>query len=157
RRRTGTAVVAADGDDVGARLGHAGSDDADSGAGNEFHADAGARIDGAEVVDQLREVFNAVNVVMGRRRNQRRARSGVADARDVFTDFLRGQLAAFAGFRALGHLDFELFGVDEIISGDSKTSRGHLLDFVGRGGLEAVGLGIFTTFTGIATATELVH
>src|SRR3982075_1995281 len=99
-RRAGTAVVPADGDDVRARLGNARGNDADSGAGNEFYADAGARIHGAQVMDQLREVFDAVNVVMRRRRNQRRAWRGVADARDVFADFLRRQLAALTGLRA---------------------------------------------------------
>src|SRR5204863_489594 len=57
RRRAGSAVVAADGDDVRARFGHARGNDADAGAGNEFYADARARIHGAQVVDQLREVF----------------------------------------------------------------------------------------------------
>src|SRR5439155_15834950 len=95
RRRTGASVVTADGDDVGACFGNTGSDDAYACAGNEFYADAGAGIDGAEVVDQLSEVFDAVNVVMRRRRNERRAGSGVADARDIFADFLGGKLAAF--------------------------------------------------------------
>src|SRR5258708_5279244 len=156
-RRAGTTVVPADGDDVRACLGNACANDAYTRAGNQFYADAGARIHGAQVVDQLREVFDAVNVVMRGRRNQRRARRGVPDARDVFADFLGGQLAALTGLRALRHLDFEFFGVDEIIRGDSKTSRGDLLDLVGRGRLEAVGIGIFAAFAGIAPATKLVH
>src|SRR6267378_3873345 len=156
-RRTGTAVVPADGDNVRARLGYARGNDADSGTGNEFYADARARIDGAQVVYQLREVFDAVNVVMWRRRNQRGARRGVPDARDVFADFLGGQLAALTGLRALRHLDFKFFGVDEIIRGDSETPRGDLLDLVGRGWLEAIGIGIFAALAGIAPATKLIH
>src|SRR5712692_5641849 len=156
-RRAGTAIVPADSDDVRARFGYARGDDADSGAGNEFYADAGAGIDGAKVVDQLREVFDAVNVVVGRRGNQRRAGSGVADARDVFADFFRGQLAAFTGFRALGHFDFEFFGVNEIVRGDTEAAGGDLLDFVGRSRLEAIGMGIFAAFTSIAPSTELIH
>src|ERR1700694_4326858 len=156
-RRAGTAIVSADGDDVRARLGYSRGNDADSGAGNEFYADARARIHGAQVVNQLREVFDAVNVVMRRRRNQRGAWRGVPDARDVFADFLGGQLAALAGLGALRHLDFEFFGLDEIIRGDSKTSRGNLLDLVGRGRLEAIGIGILAAFAGIAPATKLIH
>src|SRR5258708_10648088 len=156
-RRTGPAVVPADGDNVRARLGYARGNDADSGTGNEFYADAGARIHGAQVVDQLREVFDAVNVVMRRRRNQRGGRRGVPDARDVFADFLGGQLAAFTGLRALRHLDFEFFGVDEIIRGDSKTSLGDLLDLVAPRRLYAVGIGILAAFAGIAPATELIR
>src|SRR5467141_2916499 len=156
-RRAGTAVVPADGDDVRARLGYARGNDADSGTGNEFYADARARIDGAQVVYQLREVFDAVNVVMWRRRNQRGARRGVPDARDVFADFLGGQLSALTRLRALRHLDFEFFGVDEIIRRDSKTSRGDLLDLICRGRLEAIGVGIFAAFAGIAPTAKLIH
>ena len=79
------------------------------------------------------------------------------DARDVFADFLRGQLAALTGFRALRHLDFDFFGVDEIVRCDSKTRRGNLLDLVGRGWLKAIGIGIFAAFPGIAPATKLIH
>src|SRR6266566_3415147 len=157
RRRTGTTVVAADGDDIRARFGNAGGNDADARTGNEFYADARARIHGAQVMDQLRQVFDAVNVVMRRRRNQRRARGGVPDSRDVFADFLRGQLAALTRFRTLRHFDFELFGVDEVIGGDSKTPRGDLLDLIGRGRLETIGMGIFAAFAGITAATELIH
>src|SRR5712692_10448440 len=156
-RRAGTAVVPADGDDVGARFGYARGNDPDSGAGNELYADTRARIHGAQVVDQLREIFDAIDVVMRRRRNKRRAWRGVPDARDVFADLLRGQLAALTGFRALRDLDFEFFGVNEIIRRDPETSRGDLLDLVGRGGLEAIGIGIFAALARIAPATELIH
>ncbi len=149
--------MTADGDDVGASLGDAGGDDADSGAGNELDADASAGIDGAQVVDQLREVLDAVNVVMRRRRNERRAGSGVADARDVFADFFGGELAAFTGLGALRHFDFDFFGMDEIVGGDTEAAGGDLLDFVGGGGLETIGLGIFAAFAGVAAATEFVH
>src|SRR5216683_1885206 len=94
---------------------------------------------------------------MRRRRNQRRAWGRVADARDVLADFLGGQLAALTGLGALGHFDFELFSVDEIICRDTKTRRGNLLDFVGSGRLIAIRVGIFTAFTSIAAATKLVH
>src|SRR5258707_6250946 len=91
-RRTGTAVVAADGDDVSASFSYASSNDADARAGNEFYADARARIHGAQVMDQLRQVFDAVNVVMRRRRNQRRARGGVPDSGAALAEFLRRQM-----------------------------------------------------------------
>src|SRR5260370_11464463 len=157
RRGAGSAVVPADGDDVGGGFGNARSDDADSGTGYKLYADAGARVHGAKVVDQLSEVLDAVNIVVWRRRNQRRAWGGVADARDVFADLLRGQLAAFARFRALGHFDFKFLGVDEIIGGDSEAAGGDLLDFVGRRGLEALRLGLFAAFAGIAASSQLVH
>src|SRR6266567_2591163 len=148
RRRTGATVVPADSNNVRACLCYARGDDAHASAGNKFYADAGARIHGAEVVDQLREIFDAVNVVMWRRRNQRRARGRVADARDVLADFLGGQLAALTGLGALGHFDFEFFSVDEIIRSDPKTRGGDLLNLVGGGRLVAIRVGIFAAFTG---------
>src|SRR5882724_10443803 len=157
RRGASAAIVAANGDDVRAGLGDSGGDDANARAGNQLYTDAGARIHSAQVVDQLREVFNAVNIVMRRRRNQRSAGRGVANARDVFADFARGQLAAFAGLGALRHFDFELFGVDEVVGGDTKSRGSDLLDFVCCSGLEAIGVGIFATLTSVATASQLIH
>src|SRR5260370_12092022 len=145
RRRTGTTVVAADGDDVRARFANAGGNNADARAGNEFYTDAGARIHGAQVVDQLREIFDAVNVVMRRRRNQRRARGSMPNAGDVFADFLRGQLAALTRFRALSHFDFEFFRVDEVIGGGTKTPRRDLLYLVGSGGARKISTVVLPT------------
>src|SRR5260370_36151203 len=105
-RGAGSTVVSGDGDDVGARFGNARSDDADSGTGYKLYADAGARVHGAKVVDQLSEVLDAVNIVVWRRRNQRRALGGVADARGVFAYLLLGHMAAFDRVRALGPCEF---------------------------------------------------
>ncbi len=130
RRRAGAAVVAADGDDVGASLGNARGDDADTRAGDEFHANARFGIYGVQIVDQLRKIFDAVNVVMRRRRNQRCARRGMANSGDVLGYFCGGQLAAFAGFGTLRHLDFEFFRANQIFRGDAEAPGGYLFDFV---------------------------
>src|SRR5260370_33356283 len=82
-----------------------------------------ARIHGAQVMDQLREVFDAVNVVVRRRRNERSAWRGVADARDVFAAFFGGQLAAPPGLGALGPFVFACFRGAETILGDAKPAR----------------------------------
>ena len=71
--------------------------------------------------------------------------------------FLRGELAAFAGLGALGHFDFDLLGVNEIVGGDAKARRGDLLNFVCRGGFVAVGVGVFAAFAGIAAAAQMIH
>src|SRR4051812_46424077 len=111
-------------------------------------------------MDELREVFDGVNVVMGRRRDEADAGGGVADFADVGIDFVAGELAAFAGFCALGHFDLELVGVDEIFGGDAESGRGNLLDggatpvAVGVG-LEA--LGVFAAFAGVGFAADAVH
>ena len=55
RARARAAVVAADEDDVGLRLGHAGGDGAHTNLGDELDADAGARVRVLQVVDELGE------------------------------------------------------------------------------------------------------
>ena len=39
-----------------------------------------------------------------------------------------GQLAAFAGLRALRHLDLDLVGGGEVLGGDAEAAGGDLLD-----------------------------
>src|SRR5579859_4478905 len=156
RRRAGAAIVAADCDDIRAGLGDPRGDHADAGAGDKLYADAGLRIDGAQVVDELREVFDAVNVVVRRRRDQRGAGRGVANARNVLGDFARRKLAAFAWLAALGHFDFELFGANEIFGGDTEAAGGDLLDLA-RAARRGVEIRIFAAFAGVAAAADLVH
>ena len=62
--------VAADQDHVGVRLGHARGDRAHADFGHQLHRDARLRVDVLQVVDQLRQVFDRVDVVVRRRRDQ---------------------------------------------------------------------------------------
>ena len=128
RRRAGAAVVAADEDDVGVRLGDAGRDGADAGLGHELHADARARVDVLEIEDELREILDRVDVVVRRRRDERHARRRVADLGDDRVDLVAGELPAFAGLRALRHLDLQLVGVDQVFGGHAEARRRDLLD-----------------------------
>ncbi len=54
---------------IGVGFGDAGGDGAHSGLGHQFDADADAGVDVFEVVDQLRQVFDGVDVVVRRRRS----------------------------------------------------------------------------------------
>ena len=82
RRRAGAAVVAGDEHDVGMRLRHAGRDRADADLRDQLHVNARPRIRVLQVVDQLREIFDRIDVVMRRRRDQPDARRRVAHLRD---------------------------------------------------------------------------
>ena len=55
---------------------------------------------------------------------------GVVNARlgDFRENFLAGQFAAFAGFRALRHLDLQFARVDEVMARDAETAGRDLLD-----------------------------
>src|SRR3984893_6530900 len=79
-RRSGSTVVAADGDDVGASLRNTRGNNSYSRAGHQLHADSRVGIYRPQIMNQLRQVFDTVNIMMRWRRNQRRSRRRVADA-----------------------------------------------------------------------------
>ena len=70
RAGTGTAIKAGDGDVIGMRLGDTGGHRTNTHFRDQLDADVGLRIGIFQIVDQLCQVFNGVNVVMWRRRNQ---------------------------------------------------------------------------------------
>src|ERR1700739_675899 len=97
---------------------------------------------------------------MRRRRDEAYAGDGVTGPRDDVVNLVAGELAAFPGLGALGHLDLQLIGVDEVVGGDAEASAGDLLDGAAAG--VAVGVGseagfIFSAFAGVGHATEAVH
>ena len=130
RARAGPAVVPADEHHVSIRLGHAARHGADSRLRNQLHSDPRARIDLTQVVDKLRQVLDRVDVVMRRGRNQGDAFDRAAHARNQRRHFVRGQLAAFTGFRALRHFDLELFSPHQVFGRHAEARRGHLFDLV---------------------------
>ena len=140
---------------VGVRLRHAGGDGADADLGDELDRDARFRVGAAQVVDQLLEVLDRVDVVVGRRRDQPDARRGQPDAGDVAVDLVARQLAALARLRALGHLDLQLVGVRQIVDVDAEAPRGDLLDL--RAALVGEAHGVLPAFTGVRAAAETVH
>ncbi len=81
-------------------------------------------------------------------------------AGDVLVDLVAGQLAALAGLGALGHLDLDVVGVDQVLGGDAKAPRGHLLD--GRAHGIAVGqaneaVRFLAALAGVRAAADAVH
>ena len=122
---------------------------------DELHRDRRLRRDRLQVVDELRQIFDRIDVVVRRRRDQRHAGRRVAGARDDLVDLVPGQLAAFAGLRALRDLDLQLVGVDEILRRHAEARRRDLLDRAVALGAEA--RGIFAAFAGVAASAEPVH
>ena len=73
RRSAGAAVVAADQHHVGMRLRDTGGDRSHADFGDELHRNARLRIDVLQIVDQLRQIFDRINIVVRRRRDQTHA------------------------------------------------------------------------------------
>ena len=78
-RRARAAVVTGDEHDVRVCFRDAGGNSADPDLGDELHVHARGRIGVLQVVHELRKILDRVDVVMGRRRNQRDTGRRVAD------------------------------------------------------------------------------
>src|SRR5438045_2819917 len=95
-----------------------------------------------------------------RRRDEPHAGRGVADLADVFVHLVAGQLAALAGLGALGHLDLEFVGIDQVLGGNAEAPAGDLLNRAAAEAAVGIGLeaiGVLATLPGIALAADAVH
>ncbi len=128
RRRAGATIVSGYGDVIGLCLGHTRCNRADAVFGDQFDADRRAWIAVLQIVNQLRQIFDRIDVVMRRRRNQPDARNGETQFRDVLGNLVAGQLATLAGFRTLCHLDLYLIGAVQVLGGHAEAAGGNLLD-----------------------------
>ena len=113
-----------------------------------------------QVVDQLRQIFDRIDIMVGRRRNQTHPRRGVTHLSDPGIDLLAGQLTAFARLGALRHFDLQLLGVDQIVARHAEAGRGHLFD----GAVLRISIRfqhvagrVFAALAGIAASTDPVH
>ena len=87
---TRAAIVAADQDLVGSALGHAGGNGADAGLADQLDRHACAGVGVLKVEDELGQVFDRVDVVVRRRRDQADAGRGLTDLGDPGVDLLAG-------------------------------------------------------------------
>ena len=104
-RRTGTACIAADQDVVGVSFRDSRCNHADANFADQFHTDTSAWVCVLQVVDQLRQVFDRIDIVMRWRANQSDAGCAVANPGNVLVDFLTRQFAPFTGLGTLRDLD----------------------------------------------------
>src|SRR3546814_10074130 len=89
--------------------------------------DARAGVYVLQIVDELGQILDRIDVMVGRRRDQPDARRRMADLGDVLVHLVTGKLAALARLCALRHLDLDIVGVHQIFGGDAETPRRHLL------------------------------
>ena len=156
RRGAGSAVVAGDQDHLSPRFRDAAGDGSHARFRDQLDADAGVPVGVFQVENQLCQILDGINIMMGRRTHQRDARRGAAGSCDPRIDLASRQVPAFSGFRALRHLDLQFLRAVEIRAGHAEAPRGDLLD--GRTVqrvLQAVrGL---SALTGVGAAAEAVH
>ena len=159
-RGAGAAVVARDEHDVGLGLADPGGHRPDADLGHQLHVDPRPRVGVLEVVDELLQVLDGVDVVVGRRRDQPDARRRVPGPGDPRVHLVAGELAALARLGALRHLDLQVVGADQVLARDAEAPGRHLLDGRAPGvavGQRHVALGVLAALAGVALAAEAVH
>ena len=77
-----TAIVPANVNHIGIPFDHTGSNRANANLGDQFYTHLGRWVDRLQVEDQLGEIFNAVDIVVGRRADQRDAGCAMAQDRN---------------------------------------------------------------------------
>ena len=127
-RRAGAASMSADQQYIRARFCHAGCLSFRRQLRPRVLRDSRLRIDVFRVVNQLRKIFDRIDIVMWRWRDQADPGNRVPQPRDHFVDFVPRKLPAFAGLRTLRHLDLQFVSIHQIVCSHTKTRRGHLLD-----------------------------
>src|SRR5579859_6245987 len=160
RRCAGAAIVARDQDHVAPRLRDPRRHGADPDLGNQLHMDSGAWVRVLQIVDELFDVFDRVDVVVGWRTDEADARRGMPGAGDPRIDLVAGQLPAFTWLGALRHLDLQVVGVDKILRRDPEACRGDLLDRRSAQvsiGIPQIAVGILTAFTRVGLAAQPIH
>src|SRR5919204_6207773 len=79
-------------------------------------------------MNQLLEIFDRVDVVVWWWRYQSDARRRMPGTGDPRVHLEAGQLAALPRLGALGHLDLQVVGVDQVVAGHTESPGGDLLD-----------------------------
>src|SRR4051812_17670972 len=95
-RRAGAAIISTDEDNVSVCLCDTRGDGADANLSDQLDADAGTRVCVLQVVDQLREIFDGIDVVVRRRRDQSDARRRMSHLCNLGIDLVTRELAALA-------------------------------------------------------------
>ena len=160
RRCTRTAIMTRDENDVGVSLGNTGCNRTDTDFGHELHRNTSLRVGVVQVVNELSQVFDGVNIVVRRRRNERHIRDRVTHASHKFIHLTSRELTTFTWLCTLSHLDLQILSVTEIVDRHTETTRSDLAnsratDFTVRS--RSIAIRVFTTFTAVAHGTHAVH
>ena len=127
-RGTGAAVVSRDNHVVTLALGHTSSNGAHTDFRHQLDTDARMRCHVLQVVDQLGQVLDRINVVVGWWGNQTHTWHAVAQLASVLADLTTRQLTAFAWLGTLRHLDLDLVRTVQVFRSHTKSTGGDLLD-----------------------------
>jgi hypothetical protein len=159
-RGTSTTVVTRDEDMVSLGFGHTRSDDTNTSLGDKLYGYTSAGVGALEIVDQLLEILNGVNVVVGRRTDETDTRRGVTGLSNGARDLVARKLTTLTRLSTLSHLDLELVGIGKVVGGNTETSGSDLLDRRAHGVTvlhTQAALRVLTTLTSVGLTAKAVH
>ena len=125
--RTRTALEARKRNDIRTRLGDADGNRANFWNDRDFDADLGIRVNRFQFFNQLRQVFDAVKVVVVARRDQIHTRCCMTCMSHLDGDLAAGKMPTLARFCALTNFDFNKPSTVQHLARDTKTPTGNLL------------------------------
>ena len=127
-RGAGAAVMAGNLNHVGVCLGHPGRNGANANFRHQLHRHLRGGMNLVQVMDELGQILDGIDVVVGRRRDEGHSGLAVAQPGNVGIHLGSGKLTPFPGFCPLGHLDFQLSAGAQISGSDAKAPGSHLFD-----------------------------
>ncbi len=160
RRRSCTAVIAGDQYHLRTGFRNTGRDRADACLRDKLDTDPGILIRIFQVIDQLRQILDRIDIMVGRRRDQPDAWRGMPCLCHPRVNLSGRQMSALAGLCTLCHLDLDLLRAHQISAGDAKTTARHLLDR--RAAVDPVwsdhhAVQILTALAGVGLSAKPVH
>ena len=96
-------------------FGDTAGNDTDADLRDEFNGDARTWVRTLEVIDELLQILNGVDIVVGRGRDETDTCGGMTSAGDRGGNLVSRKLTAFTRLRSLGHLDLKLISIREVI------------------------------------------
>ena len=119
---TGATIAAADQNMIGLALGHTGGHHTYTNLTDQLHADTCVRVGVLQVENQLRQIFDGVDIMVRWRRDETHPRSWVSGLGNAALHLLPWQLTTLTRLGTLCHLDLQFQAVGEVLHGHAKTT-----------------------------------
>ena len=123
-----SSVVAGDKNNLCACLCNTGCNGADACFRDKFYCNTCFPVCIFQIINKLRQIFNGINIVMRRRRDQGYAGGRVPGLGNPRIHLFTGKMSAFAGLCALCHFDLNFLGRKQIFARHAEAARRHLLN-----------------------------